>query len=161
MSNFLCSHFRTMSLPLQNVLYPHCLRCETQIHIWILLSFILQNTRSVSPLLLSCTLYLFSMSETYLEQSSQTYYFLTFTFERFCWICALSKIEHTLDCLLLFCVMAPITQFARFVQGQCFQIIAILKKWSIVPQLIFLHSNFTLYKSAIFMILAVFESKFT
>ena len=57
--------------------------------------------------------------------------------------------------------MVPIAQFARFVQGQCYQIIAILKKWSIVPQLIFLHSNFTLYKCTIFIIVAVFESTFT
>ena len=76
-------------------------------------------------------------------------------------MCIILNRRYPLDCLLLFCVMAPITQFARFVQGQCYKIIAILKKWSIVPQLIFLHSNFTLYKSAIFMILAVFESKFT
>ena len=75
-------------------------------------------------------------------------------------MCIIQK-RYLLDCLHLFCVMVPIAQFARFVQGQCYQIIAILKKWSIVPQLIFLLSNFTLYKSAIFMILAVFESKFT
>ena len=30
-----------------------------------------------------------------------------------------------------------------------------------MPQLIFLHSNFTLYKCTIFIIVAVFESKFT
>ena len=76
-------------------------------------------------------------------------------------MCIIQNRRYPLDCLLLFCVMAPITQFARFVQGQCYQIITILKKWSIVPQLIFFHSNFTLYKSTIFMILAVFESKFT
>jgi len=57
--------------------------------------------------------------------------------------------------------MAPIAQFARFVQGQCYQIIAILKKGSFVPQLISLYNNFALYKCAMLIILVVFESKFT
>ena len=76
-------------------------------------------------------------------------------------MCIIQNRRYLLDCLHLFCVMVPIAQFARFVQGQCYQIIAILKKWSIVPQLIFLHSNFTLNKCTIFLIVAVFESKFT